>query len=261
MQVGIVARAGEVGTATILVASPKAERNRIRATLVDFTRDAKGKIVELKEPHPRSARSWLEIGAPEFETPEKGRVPVQLAARVPADARGSYWALVALESLPEPRTPGARSIGVMIVPRVIVPVIVTVAGTESYDVAIEAFEATRAAGRIEVEPAITVANNGNAAVMITGAFVLERLARGDAPAEEVALDQIEPITALPGTTMTVTGLLPWNGSTASLQAHAYVRYGPRPQDAVEAASTVDNAATPTTVAPAARSAQTPPERP
>ncbi|HEU5162911.1 MAG TPA: hypothetical protein VFV54_07190 [Thermoanaerobaculia bacterium] len=251
MQTGIVSPPGGVGTATIMVASSKAERNRIRATILDFTRNEAGKIVEIKESHARSARPWLEVSAPEFETPENGRVEIQVTARVPNDAQGSYWAMVALDALPPPRSPAEGNIGFQIVPRIVVPVIVTVSGTEQYDVAISRLDAVRSSGQLPVKGTITIVNRGNAAVMVTGAFTLERAGAEGAPPEEVALDAIEPITSLPGTTMTVVGSLPWNGSTAGLQAHAYVRYGPRPNDATEAATTIEDA-TAQTDGPAAR---------
>ena len=241
-QTGIVAAPGGIGTATIMVASSKAERNRIRATILDFMRNDVGQIVAVAESHARSARPWLEVSSPEFDTPENGRVEILVTARVPSDARGSYWAMVALEALPTARDRNAGGIAFQIVPRVIVPVIVTVAGTEQYDVAITALEAVHPAGQNAVKSMITVENRGNAAVMVTGAFTLERSGAADAPPEEVALDSIEPVTSLPGTTMRIEGNLPWNGSTRGLQAHAYVRYGPRPEDAAEAAVTIDDPA-------------------
>jgi hypothetical protein len=226
---------------TIVVGSSRAESNQVRVTLLDFSRDEDGRVVERPlGGEPRSGRTWLEADRTEFTSPETGRVEVRITARIPADAKGSYWALAALESLP-PKPKLGMGMAIQMVPRVVVPIVVTVAGTERRLVKIGGVTATKGEGGVDA--VCEIENTGNTAVLVSGAFTLERGA-GSGPAEEVAEAPVTAVTSLPGLKLRIRKTLPVPVPNASYAVRAILRYGPDPADVTESATTIEGDAPP-----------------
>jgi hypothetical protein len=173
----------------------------------------------------------------EFTSPESGTVPLIVSAKIPKDGTGSYWALVNLEAVPSlPSIGSRRSVGLQIVPRIAVPVIITVLGTEHISVRATAIDMIAAVESSGLEADIVVENNGNTAVLLSGALALERSSGREW--EELTSIDVGPVTSLPGMKVKVKGLIPWNGAVNGLQAHAYLRYGPNPDQTLEATAAV-----------------------
>lgn len=237
VQLGLAAPPGGAASDVVKVSSSKEESNRIRALLLDFTKDEMGRIQVLQDgENPRSCKGWLSLDRVDFLTPEQGSVEVRVTAHVPPDARGSYWALLALEVLPPPRNEGSGT-GVVFIPRVAIPVIVTASGTEERGLQVEGFRA--AYNGAEVVTELSVRNTGNAALLLQGAFTVEKPgAEGSLP-EEVASDEPDPQTAYPGARLRIRGKVTLPLPEPGLSAHAYFRFGPEPSQAVEAATDVE----------------------
>jgi hypothetical protein len=262
VQLGLVGRPGATVSDVIRVASPREEPNFIQASLVDFTKDEEGRT----EPpptggEPRSCRPWLEVDKTDFATPERGRVELRVTARIPADATGSYWTLVQLEAVPPPRA-SDKGMAVAIVPSVAIPVIVTVLGTERRALALAGtVQASGSEGALACS--VLVENRGNAAVILNGAFALERPSGRPGEAVEVASADVSPVTSLPGTKLRVRANVPWAGGLDELTLHAYLRYGPGAEETLTASATLEGLPP---VPPAARKelpsegVETPPDR-
>lgn len=237
VQLGLTAPPGGAASDVVKVSSSKEESNRIRALLLDFTKDEMGRIRVLEDgQNPRSCKGWLSLDRVDFLTPERGSVEVRVTAHVPPDARGSYWALLALEVMPPPRSEGSGT-GVVFIPRVAIPVIVTAAGTEERSLQVEGFRA--AYNGAEVVAELSVRNTGNAALLLQGAFTVEKPAPEGSVPEEVASAEPDPSTAYPGATLRIRGKVNLPLPQPGLSAHAYFRYGPEPSQAVEASSEVE----------------------
>ena len=225
-QLGLSGKPGQTVSGVLYVSSSKAEKNRITVTLAEFMRDEEGKVIGSETTHGRSARGWLDVDRSDFVTLESGRTEVTVSARIPESATGSYWALVYLQAEPSARDPKRGSLMFRVVPRVGIPVIVTVEGTAKPELKIVETRASRVADGVEVYS--TVQNSGNTAVLISGAFSLERQAANSTDSQELASGTVGPLTSLPGTKLKVKTQLKYDGSLAGVQAHAYVRFGPRP---------------------------------
>lgn len=234
-QLGLTGKPGSVVTGLIRVSSSRTEKNQIRANIRDFMRDEDNILRVVPAAHPRSARDWLEIDQSSFDTSATGFTEVHVTARIPKEAKGSYWAVAEFSAAPARRT-AANGVAIYVVPMVDIPVIVTVQGTEDYKLTIGQFTAVQRAGEEFVECMTIVENSGNSAVLLSGAFTLERSVGG--ATEEVAVYNISALTSLPGARLNVRGRIPWKGPTSGLQAHSYLRYGARPEDAAEAAATI-----------------------
>ncbi len=235
-QLGLVGKPGSSVAGTIVVGSSRAESNQVRVTLLDFSRDEDGRVVERAlGGEPRSCRSWLEADRTEFTSPETGRVEMRITARIPANASGSYWALAALESLP-PKPKLGMGMAIQMVPRVVVPIIVTVSGTERRLVKIGGVSATKVEGGVDT--VCEIENTGNTAVLVSGAFTLER-ASGSGPAEEVAEAPVTAVTSLPGLKLRIKKTLAFPLPNSAYTVRAILRYGPDPADVTESAATID----------------------
>jgi len=232
-QLGIIGTAGARASGTISVSSSRQEQTQVRISIADFTRDLDGKLVEVKpDQATRSCKAWLEVEQREFTSPASGSVPLVVSARIPPNATGSYWAVVNLEAVPQPSSfAPRRSIGVQIVPRIAVPIIITVGGTEKISVTTLSIDLAPSTDPEGTEAAVVVENDGNTAVLLTGALALERPAKPDS--EEVASVDVGPVTSLPGSKVKLKGVIPFTGSTAGLQAHAYLRFGPGAEQTLE----------------------------
>jgi hypothetical protein len=236
-QLGLSGKPGQTVSGVLYVSSSKAEKNRITVTLAEFTRDEDGKVIGSETAHARSARAWLDVDRTDFLTLESGRTEVTVSARIPDNASGSYWALIYLQAEPAARDPKRGSLMFRVVPRVGIPVIVTAEGTTKPQLRIIETRAKRVADGVEIYS--TVENSGNTAVLISGAFSLERQAANSTDSQELASDTAGPFTSMPGTKLKVKTQLKYNGSLAGVQAHAYVRFGPRPEDTAEAATAIE----------------------
>jgi hypothetical protein len=135
---------------------------------------------------------------------------LRVTAHIPRGASGSYWAAVSVTS------------GQM--PRISIPVVVTVQGTEQPDVAFSAPEVVQSANGL-LECQSIVENKGNTAVLIRGAFSLEKQVSSK-DTEELQIAEVGPVTSLPGTKMKIKANLNWAESMDGLQVNSYMRYGP-----------------------------------
>jgi hypothetical protein len=235
-QLGLVGAAGSTVSDAIYVSSSREEKNNIRVEVTDFIRDENGEVREVSAAEAkRSCSAWIEVDQDSFTSPETGRVELRVTAKIPKEAEGSYWALVSFRSLPPTHPPGQAN-AVRIIPRIAVPVIVTVAGTEKRDLKISALHVTSGRGGFDAEAAVV--NDGNVAVLFSGAFTLESGgANGDVT--ELAEAPVETSTSLPGTTTRVREHLNWNGDTAGLRLGAILRFGPGPAEVAEAGVPID----------------------
>ncbi len=239
-QLGLVGKPGQIVSGTLHVSSSKSEENHISLAISDFTRNEDGQVVEILDSklQPRSCKGWIDVDRSDFVSPAVGSVDVTVSARIPADATGSYWALVALASQPPARDLRGQGVAIRLIPRVAIPIVVTVEGTTKPAVAIIETRAVRADKGVDVYS--TIENTGNTAVLISAAFSLERRSTGGGEAEELAGTTVGPLTSLPGTRMKAKGHLEYDGSLAGVQAHAYLRYGPDAADSTEAVAVIED---------------------
>jgi hypothetical protein len=229
-----VGKPGTTVTGIISVSSSRPEETQIRATLGDFTRNIDGLLREATAAEvPRSSRTWMDIDQREFVAGREGSIPLVVTIRIPEDAAGSYWALVSLEALPSGAGIDRRrttAVGVAVVPRIAVPVVVTVAGTEQVAVSIQEVHVAKAESGSALDCVALVENTGTTAVLLSGAFTVER------QDEELASVDVGMVTSLPGTKVRVKATIPWQGESKDAGVHAYLRYGSGPTDSLEAST-------------------------
>jgi hypothetical protein len=252
-QLGLYGAPGETVSGVINVSSPREQENRVRVSFGDFKIDSAGKRVEIGtgDPSIRSCRSWMEVDQDQFVSPERGRVAVVVTARVPKEAAGSYWTSAYFEVVPKAKAaPGegnAPGVSIAIVPRIAIPVIVTVRGTEKYSLQVRSLRANATPAGFAAE--VVVENTGNAAVMLSGAMTLERPSSGDVP-EEIASTDVKSATSYPGGMTTIKADLAASGlEPSALELHAYLRYGSAATQVVEASSTLAKILAPNGAAP------------
>jgi hypothetical protein len=128
---------------------------------------------------------------------------------------------------------------VLVVPRVLVPVIVTVTGTEKRAVKIGQVRAQRLDDGSGLACEALLENAGNVAVLVNGGFTLEQRTPGQAELE-LAEASVGPVTSLPGTKMTVKGRIGWPKSMAGLAVRSLLRFGPDPRDVTESAVLIED---------------------
>lgn len=239
VQLGLVGAPGTTVSGVINVSSPRPQENRIEVSFGDYAVDAAGKRDEVTNAQPgaRSCRNWLDVEQNQFVSPERGTVPVVITAHIPANASGSYWAAVYFAVVPTPPSfdPSVKKpvIGLQMLPRIGVPVIVTVKGTEKFEIKVAKISAKRTDAGLDVS--VVVRNTGNAAVMISGALALER-GSSNVP-EELASKDIDAVTSYPGSDRVIrTTLPPVAANDGSVDLHAYLRYGRAAGQSVEASS-------------------------
>lgn len=244
VQLGLVGQAGTAVSDVITIGSSRDEPVQVRVRIGDFVKDEDGKLREV--PHGQVARScagWLQVDQDTLTAPGNGRAALRVIARIPADAQGSYWAVVGLE-VPAVARQNGHGAGVLVVPRIAVPVIVTVAGTERRQLEVTRLEARRASPATVLCTA-TIDNTGNVAALVSGAFTLESQSAtpGGEPLEVAATD-IGPLTSLPGQKLRISGKLEWGGSLTGFSVHSYLRWGPDAKDTSEASTDVQENAPP-----------------
>jgi len=237
VQLGLVGKPGESVSGVVQVSASNAVDTSITVSFGDFTKNEEGQLVEVAPgSQPRSCLNWLSASQLTFTAPAQGRASIQISAQIPKDASGSYWAFAAFSAPPPPRT--GEGTGLLFMPRVIIPVIVSVEGTLAPKIAIEATKASYDAAKGGVEAKALIRNTGNAAVLVNGAFALEQQGSASSGATEVAEKEVGPLTSLPGTTLAAKELLPWSGPWQGLQVHSYLRYGPEPEEAAESVTSI-----------------------
>ncbi len=241
-QLGLVGKAGTAVSDVVHIGSSRDEPAQVRITISDFVKDEEGRAQPVAhEQAPRSCASWLRLDQGLITAPGGRLMDVRITATIPAGAEGSYWAMLNFELVPEAAPPG-KGVGVIIVPGIGVPVIVTVIGTDKRQLTVTRVEATRTDGKIVVCKA-TVENTGNVAVLVSGAFTLEApaAATGGEPIE-VASTDVGPLTSYPGGNLRITAKLNWSGGLAGFAVHSYFRWGPDAKDTSEASTDVEEPA-------------------
>ena len=214
-QLLIAGKAGETVPGAIYLTSSHPRQKKVRVTIIDFLKDEQGTLQEFRHnDHLRSGRTWLEVDQTEFITPQDGQIQLRVTARIPKDASGSYWAAIDIAS-------GQVSLKS-------IPVVITVQGTEQPDLVISPPEVVRLANGV-LECHSFVENKGNTAVLIRGAFTLEKHVSSE-NTEGWQIAEVGPLTSLPGTKMKIKGNLNWAESLDGLQVNSYMRYGARPGD-------------------------------
>lgn len=236
-QLGLAGAPGSTVSGIVKVSSSQIEEARVEAAIGDFTRDEDGKIHELRHDQAtRSCAGWLDLDKTEFTAPGGTSEEITVIAKIPKEASGSYWAILGLSVPPSSRA--GKGPGVQIVPRIAIPVVITVSGTDQrVVVARPPFSISVAEGGLQC--LLMVENTGNAAVLISGAFALEKTTGKPAETEEVASVDVGPLTCLPGLKLRVKGKIPYVGPTGALMAHAYLRYGPEVGEALEAEASLE----------------------
>jgi hypothetical protein len=243
VQVGLVGKPGTAVSDVIRVSPSRQEATDVQVTLVDFTKDEDGRLRELPPGEARrSCKSWIELDKVDFKTAETGVVEVRVIARIPEQAAGSYWALL-MFTVPPPKGP-MGGVGMRVVPRVAVPVIVTTPEGGRRQVSITSVQAQRMATEQAVEGTAVVENTGDVAVLVGGAFALERPADKPEDVVELGATDVGPLTSLPGTRLKVRGKVGWKGSSAGLVLRTYLRYGPDAGDAIDAVTSIDESSAP-----------------
>ncbi|HTS03521.1 MAG TPA: hypothetical protein VMN04_13435, partial [Thermoanaerobaculia bacterium] len=140
---------------------------------------------------------------------------------------------------PKPKL--GMGMAIQMVPRVVVPIVVTVSGTERRLVKIGGVRATKSGDGVDA--VCEIENTGNTAVLVSGAFTLER-ATGSGPAEEVAEAPVTAVTSLPGLKLRIRKSLAFPMPGAAYTVRAILRYGPDPADVTESVSTIEGEAPP-----------------
>ncbi|HUJ12884.1 MAG TPA: hypothetical protein VL284_03755 [Thermoanaerobaculia bacterium] len=242
VQLGLSGAPGSTASGVINVSSSQAQENTIRVSFADFIIDSAGRRTEVAS-SPRSCKSWLDVDQRQFVSPEEGRVPVVITAHIPPDASGSYWAQAFFESVPAPPALGAGprrapAVGVTITPRIGIPIIVTVSGSEKYDLKISGIEGEQSP--LGIDATIRVENRGNAVAMVSGAVAVEKPS-ANLP-EELASKDIDPVTSYPGVTRTIKVHVPPVAIAHDAKVHAYLRFGPRADQTMEASATLSRQA-------------------
>lgn len=242
VQIGLVGAPGSTVSGIINVSSPRVEENRIRVTFGDYTIDAMGNREEVPagtSGGERTCSHWLDVDQEQFVSPERGSVPVVVTAHIPQNASGSYWAAAYFEVVPKPpalnpERPDRPAVGVNLLPRIGVPVIVTVKGTERYSVKVSKISAKRIDRGLEAT--IVLRNDGNSAVLISGAVALERT--GTSVPEELASKDVELVTSYPGADRVIKLTFPATAvaEPSDVNLNAYLRYGPGAEQTIEASS-------------------------
>jgi hypothetical protein len=239
VQVGLSGAAGSTVTDIVSVSSARPEETQIRTSIADFRRTLDG-VVEVVPPEQakRSCRTWIEVDQREFVSPKSGVIPVVVTAHIPSGASGSYWALLQLDAVPPPQTFARQPtphVGVQVIPRVASPVVVTVAGNGTTAIVSREIHGERGAEKIEAFEIID--NTGTNAVLVSGAFALERrTATGDT--EELASVDVGPMTSLPGSPLRIRASIPWTADVGNAEVHAYLRFGSGSGDVLEARTAV-----------------------
>jgi hypothetical protein len=237
-QIGLVGEPGSIVSETIYVSSSREEKNFVQVGIADFTRDEAGKVWEIAaSAATRSCREWIEVDRNNFTSPEHGRVQLNLRARIPQGVVGSYWALITLKSVPPPRVAGTSGHGFRVVPRVAVPVIITVLGGERREMKIAELKVISATER-ELDVEAVLENRGNVAVLFNGAFTLNS-SDAEGRVTELAEAPVDMAMSLPGTKSRVRGRIGWNGGMTGLRIESIFRFGPDQKDVTEAGIRVE----------------------
>jgi hypothetical protein len=233
-QMGLSARPGETARGIFQVSAAQREKTLVRITVKDYDKTPDNKTVEGEAGRtPRSCATWTRLEPVLLETAEEGWSPVQVFVAVPPDARGTYWAMVAFEVEPPAPKPGTGA-RLAIRPRITLPLLVTVEGTEIRSARILGSRATLKADG-SVEASAEIENLGTTGLMLSGSWVLESVARPGETPEELHEHAVNGFLVLPGHRLTRTEVLkPEPAVVPPASAHVYLRYGMAPGEIVEA---------------------------
>jgi len=235
-QMGMAAKPGETASDVFRVSSSRTERTQVRVRVVDFDKGVDGVTFEANPPPARSCASWTRIEPMAFETAETGWTQVRVAVSVPADARGTYWALVVFQV--DQAVAKTRGTTFVVRPQLEVPLLVTVEGTAEPAARIENLKGLlRPDGTVEASA--DVVNSGNTGSMPTGSWVVERRVGAATQAEELAEKEMAGFLLLPGHTIRVREVLAGAAAARGGSVRLYVRYGPDASQVAEASAPLD----------------------
>lgn len=182
----------EAATFSFQVAAPF-EEARVRVGLADFDLDLEGRLAAGKAGE-RSCARVARVDRGELDLPAKSEATVRVRVDLPDGPPGTYWCLLTFEAdAGARRSPDGSA--VQVVPRVSVPILVTVSGgppskvTGSFGPSLERRGTPLAAS-------LVLKNDGLSAVGLTGALSAEEA--GGAGTVEVARQTVPTFLLLPG---------------------------------------------------------------
>jgi hypothetical protein len=158
----------------------------------DFDVDEDGNPIVGIDPG-RSCSSWTRLERNELSVRADAEGEIRLRLEPPAAAEGAYWCLLTVEVQPE-ISPHPRGSLVQIVPRVSVPILVSVGEEGAPRLTVRLEEVERQPGAVSSR--VLLENRGTGAVRLTGRLVLEEV--GTSGPTEVGSAVMEEILVLPG---------------------------------------------------------------
>ncbi len=142
---------------------------RVRPNFGDFDLNEAGDPVSAKS-LARSCAAWARPDRNELSLRTGGETELRVAVEVPATARGTYWCLLSLE-VESLSSAAPRGNVVQVLPRISVPLLVTVAGGSPARLSAH-FEKTEGSSQ-ELSSSILLEGEGDDAVHLTGSVALE----------------------------------------------------------------------------------------
>ncbi|MEP6992901.1 MAG: hypothetical protein ABI968_00170 [Acidobacteriota bacterium] len=220
--------AGESQTSTITVSNPESVSRRFRLQVVPFTLTETGDLsMESAPPADSAAADWIQINPEEVEIGAEQAVSVRVQVTAPAGSKGTVWAGI-LVSIP-PAGRAQEGFGVTTEPRVLVPVYLTVNGTEKTEVEIVDLQSVRDRNGVFHFRA-GLHNSGNSLIRPAGSWLLEE----NTPNGPVELLVVpfsgEPV--LPGQLRKFEGEARGRIPSENLTASVFFDYGPKRGDMV-----------------------------
>ncbi len=206
-QVDAVVKAGQPARFEFSVANSSDQPVAIRSMVTDLWYNEKNeKTFGPAGSSPHSAANWIQFVPRLVTIPPKSSARLTAFVTPPPDARGGYYAVAFVESKPElttATTPDARPVYANI--RLGALMLLTVEGSEQYDVQLSDFALTAPTSASPLSAAFTVHNQSN-----THVFPKATLAILDADNRLVAKADGDSRRFLPGQTDRVN--LSWSGT-------------------------------------------------
>jgi len=195
------------------------EDTKVRVTFGDFDLDDEGRFVAARGTD-RSCAAGARADRVELDLRTRSEAEVRVRVDAPGSLPGTYWCLITFEA----DAGGRRSAGggtVQVVPRISVPVLVTVTGGAPAKVT-AMFTGSPERRESLVSGEVTFHNDGDAAAAITGAVSANEA--GSAGTVEVARLPLRPFLLLPGRSRRLALEIPVK-SALPVKLRAELEYG------------------------------------